>query len=112
MAGHGESAAYQPKQSETTSRKRGEGGELARAVIPAFRRKDDSDDATARLPGLVRLQRAIQCSWDEDKPGRPLRRLRGITEVNPHTQQRTSRRRATLGAWRTEFYHDGGPFEF
>jgi hypothetical protein len=112
MAGHGESAAYQHKQSETTSRKRGEGGELTRAVIPAFRRKDESDDATAWLPGPVRLRRAIQCSWDEDKPGRPLRRLRGITEVNLYTQQRTSRRRATLGARRTEFYHGGDAFEF
>jgi hypothetical protein len=55
MAGHSESTTYQPKQSKTTSRKRGEGGELARAVILAFRRKDGSDDATAWLPGPVRL---------------------------------------------------------
>jgi hypothetical protein len=112
MAGHGESAAYQPKQSKTTPRERGEGGELARAVIPAFCRKDESNDVTARLPGPIRLRRAIQRSWNEDKPGRPLRRLQGIREVNPHTQWRTSARRATLGARRTKFYHSGVAFEF
>jgi hypothetical protein len=107
-----ESVAYQPKPSETTPRERGEGGELARSVIPALRREDESDDVMARLPGPVRHRRAIQCSRDEGKPGRPLRRLQGITEVNPHAQRRANRRRATLGARRTEFYHGGGAHRF
>jgi hypothetical protein len=42
------------------------------------------------------LRRAIRCSQDEDKPGRPLRRLQGIPEVNPDTQWRTGQRRVKV----------------
>jgi hypothetical protein len=64
MPEYSESTAYQSNQSETTPREREEGGKFTKAVIPAFRREDMSDDTIVRLPGPVRVRRAI--------PARPL----------------------------------------
>jgi hypothetical protein len=83
MAGHGDLATHRPNPSETTPKERGEGGETTRASIPVCCREGDPDDVKARFPGLVQRRRAIQRSRSEDNPGRSLRWLQEVTEVDP-----------------------------
>jgi hypothetical protein len=68
-----------PTKAKTIPREREEGGEFAKAVIPAFCREGGSDDTMARLPGPVRVQRAIQA-----RPGDlPARRCPSDTQRAP-----------------------------
>ena len=83
MVGRGRLASHRPKPNETTPKERGEGGEITRVATPVFYREGDPDDVKAWFLGLVRRRRAIQRSRSEDNPGRSLRWLQEVTEVDP-----------------------------